>query len=225
MEEYSFNQPQQYETPFYKKRRFIVICIVVLLGITAYAIWNKVSTDEYREGKVAVSISTVPKNATIEIDSIGKVSSESTVYLDQGKYKAVVSKEGYESRTETIDVRQDLYPAVYVQLNPESSAAKNEREKDKELMLELQKKQGLKSAQFTETFEKKYPIVKSLPIKDPYYRIGYLSDDGTNMYITVYTESPRYRYNAVKRIESLGYRVSDYKIKFIDYESPLKEAQ
>lgn len=189
------------------------------------AIWSKVSTDMYREGKIPVNISTVPKNATIEIDSVGKVSSDNTVYLKQGKYKAVISKEGYESRSETIDVKSDLYPAVYVQLNPQTNDAKNEREKDKGLMLELQKKQGLKSAQFTETFEKKYPIVKALPIRDPYYRIGYLSDDGTNMYITVYTESPRYRYNAIKRIESLGYSISDYKIKFIDYESPLKEVQ
>ena len=69
------------------------------------------------------------------------------------------------------------------------------------------------------------PAITKLPCTDPYFNIGYISKDGSDFTITVRTESPRYRENAIKKLISLGIDPSRYKITFINYQSPLKEAQ
>ena len=72
------------------------------------------------------------------------------------------------------------------------------------------------------SFTEKYPVVTKLPIKDPYYSIGYYKKDDRPI-IVIRTESPQYRYKATLRLVSMGIKLSDYQIEYADYKSHLGE--
>lgn len=185
--------------------------------------FNTIKTEESRRGKYEVPVDVVPKNADISIEGMGKVE-RGFVYLTEGTYKIHFSKDGYENEVKEVVVKKDLYPRAYSVLKPISEEAKNEYNASLNDRLAIEGRASEQSRSFTETYENKYPAAKLLPYKDPYYQIGYLSTDGTDFYITVYTESPRYRHSALKKIRSLGIDPTNYKIVFMDYKSPLKEA-
>jgi energy-coupling factor transporter ATP-binding protein EcfA2 len=71
-------------------------------------------------------------------------------------------------------------------------------------------------------FTEKYPVVAKLPIKDPYYSVGYYKKDDRPI-IVIRTESPQYRYKATLRLVSMGIKLSDYQIEYADYKSHLGE--
>ncbi|MBH1980029.1 PEGA domain-containing protein [Candidatus Saccharibacteria bacterium] len=203
------------------RRIVIVFTILVVILISAYSAWTFIS----RQGKVPVEIATFPHNAKISVEGAGDLA-RGVHYLPPGNYKYQVSADGYKSVEDTLTVTDKNPSNIYRVLVKDQVGKKTFTREETVQIQEIEGKSGEASREFTENFENNYPIVKLLPIKDPYYSIGYLSDGkGGGFYLTVYTESPRYRSNALKRIQGLGVNLYDYKIVFQDYKNPLTEAK
>lgn len=205
-----------------RHRRMVAIFVILLvISISAYSAWIFIS----RQGKVPVEVATFPHTATISVEGIGDIN-RGTHYLLPGSYKYTVSADGYKPVSDTLTVTDRNPSNIYRVLVKDQVGKKTFTREETVQIQEIEGKSGEASRQFTENFENNYPIVKLLPIKDPYYSIGYLSNGkGGDFYLTVYTESPRYRSNALKRIQGLGINIYDYKIVFQDYKNPLTEAK
>lgn len=190
----------------------MLVCLLVAFGV--YSVITQIS----RQGKVAVKIDVFPSDATVDIDKYGE-SGNGTIYLEPGTYSYKISGEGYTSRKSTLHAREDQGGYIYTVLAKEEGEYKS---RDIKKIERIEAKAGAESRKYTEQFKRDHPITDYLPIKDAYYSIGYLVDDGgDNFRITVYTESPRYRNIALKRIRSIGEDPSKYRIDFMDYKNPL----
>ena len=67
-----------------------------------------------------------------------------------------------------------------------------------------------------------HPVVKNLPYVDAYYTVAYKTvGTGNDIVITVHTPSPRYRYEALKRLYALGINPTDYNVEYTDFVNPL----
>lgn len=198
-------------------RRIILCIILVTVAVSWYAIYISI----LRSGKARVEITTFPSNTSVQIGNLGTFKS-GVVYIPHGEYRYKALADGYTPRTGILNTRVPGKGNIQIILANSDSARKYTAREDEEIM-KIQGKAGKESVAWTKNYQDTHPIIKNLPIKDPYYRIGYLSDaNGENFRVTVYTESPRYRYYATQRIRSLGYSLSDYRIDFIDYKSPLE---
>jgi hypothetical protein len=194
---------------------FLFLLIIIIIG--SYMTWTYFS----RLGKIAVEVDVFPDTAKVQVDGVGDLN-RGTHYLNPGKYHTTVSGEGYKTIEMTVEVTNENPSNIYSVLPKDVVEIPTYTTEEKQKMQRVEGKSGAASLEFTQNFEQKYPIVKLLPIKDAYYQIGYLSDGkGGNFYLTVYTESPRYRSNALKRIDSLGVDLSDYKVVFQDFTNPL----
>ena len=81
------------------------------------------------------------------------------------------------------------------------------------------------SQEYGKEFEKRWPIVESLPIKDPYFTISYKNTPGDDLLVTIQGTSARYRELALDHLRTKGFDPTDYRIDFIGFKNPLKEGQ
>lgn len=191
--------------------------LLVLCGLVLVVTYNGYLYID-RRGKTAVYIDVFPSNAEIAIKG-AKTVKEGTAYLPPGTYSYTISREGYVSRTATLYVESDKPASIYASLAKEKGEYTSREQRE---IQRIEQKGGRESYANTQRFKAQYPITNYLPIKDAYYSIGYLVDEkGDNFHITVYTESPRYRAEALKRIRSIGEDPSDYRIEFKDFKNPL----
>ena len=199
------------------------IVIVTLIVLGAIILTPKINeSTPISQGEYPVLVSVLPKNAQINISGLDiKMANNQVNYLDEGQYTASVTADNFQPEEISFTVKKDLRPKVITALSAIGDAEMNYKERD---LLELERKSGAASKEYTDLYEKKYPVKKLLPFIDPYYRIGYSSTDGTDFFITVHTESPRYRERALQKIISMGINPSQYKIVFRDYNFPLQEA-
>ncbi len=207
------------------KRIVIGIGVGVIAAAIAVIIFalDRAQVPIQQPGQHPVVVSVLPKYAQIKISgSEDYLVNNQVNYLDEGEYTVSITADNFAPEEMSFTVKQDLRPKVITALSAIGDAEITYSEED---MLELERASGAASQEYTEIYERKYPAKKLLPYRDPYYRIGYSSTDGTDFYITVHTESPRYRELALQKIISMGISPTKYKIVFRDYEFPLQEAQ
>lgn len=202
---------------YQKNRRTIIVSVVgFVFLLIAWAIFDHVS----HIGKVAVTITTVPYDATVAIND--QKTRGGTKWLVPGTYTISSSKDGFVTRKKQVVVTTDKKQnVVSLALSPQSEAAKawaiahaNDYSNNEPY--------GAMEAQANgEYFAKTHPIITSLPYEDPYYKINYEQGSDNSVILTIATASPRYRYFAVKKIRDLGYNPTDYKIIFKNFQNPL----
>lgn len=185
-----------------------------------------------RAGKVAVDVRIVPNDAMLimkDVSSAEKRIQTGTEYIAPGDYTVVAKKDGWETYTGQLSVRNDRTNRLAIGLTPVSdeawSWASSERGQAAFKTLEVATANG--SEERGERLTAKYPILDNLPVMDPYYTIDYMVTDQANetIELRIATESPYYRREALKKLRDLGYVIGDYKIRFDDYDSPLGVAQ
>lgn len=217
----------QYEPIYYlqKYKKNIILWIIfftVLLAVILYASWQQ--GIEERRGKIAVYARTVPSDASITINQV--VYHQPKFYLKPGKYTATIAKEGFESYDHTLVVNTADPVKIYAGLAPQSEEAKKWQHRHRNDYAQLERESFIHSQEYGESFQKRWPIVSSLPIKDPYFTISYkLADDGS-ITLTVKGTSPRYREFAIEELRKKGFEPTDYRFEFIGFHNPLqKEAK
>ena len=200
----------------------IIFAIIAIVGALIYQIYTAID----RSGKIPVEVAAAPNDAKITFkDKKTKVeyaARNGTNYLPPGDYSITATKDGFRSSQTEANATTKPQHTVIIELMPQSDQA---RQWQKKHMDQYNKVEGIAGQQIRETgkkFTEKYPVVAKLPIKDPYYSIGYYKKDNRPI-IVIRTESPQYRYKATLRLVSMGIKLSDYQIEYADYKSHLGE--
>ena len=200
----------------------IIFAIIAIVGALIYQIYTAID----RSGKIPVEVAAAPNDAKITFrDKKTKVeyaARNGTNYLPPGDYSIMATKDGFRSSQTEVNATTKPRYTVIIELMPQSDQA---RQWQKKHMDQYDKVEGIAGQQIRETgkkFTEKYPVVAKLPIKDPYYSIGYYKKDDRPI-IVIRTESPQYRYKATLRLVSMGIKLSDYQIEYADYKSHLGE--
>ena len=200
----------------------IIFAIIAIVGALIYQIYTAID----RSGKIPVEVAAAPNDAKITFkDKKTKVeyaARNGTNYLPPGDYSITAAKDGFRSSQTEVNANSKPQHIIIIELMPQSDQA---RQWQKKHMDQYNKVEGIAGQQIRETgkkFTEKYPVVAKLPIKDPYYSVGYYKKDDRPI-IVIRTESPQYRYKATLRLVSMGIKLSDYQIEYADYKSHLGE--
>lgn len=211
---YLFNILQQ------KKTLVIGGGVVVLLCI-AIGIATLILQSHERRGKIAVEVATVPRDAEITLNE--QRIQQGTAYLAPGTYEAKVQKEGFAPYVATLQVSQHATRPLYAALRPESEQATKWAARNQQAYAKLERLAAESSATYGKAFQAKWPIVKTLPIKDPYFTISYVHHNDETISLKISGTSPRYRMLALQHLRSRGFDPTEYKIEFVGFTNPLED--
>lgn len=204
-----------YKRPIIMWGSVIAICLMVL----SLAIWQQ--TIESRKDKIAVTIRTAPSDAVVTIN--GARYGQGVQYVPTGEYTARITKEGFSDATQQLRVNDHSYPAIYAGLSPQSKEAKKWEQQNRHAYAKIEQLSLAQSRRYGEAFQQRWPIVTSLPLRDPYFTIGYKNLNDRDIILTIKATSPRYRELALDELRKKGFEPSDYRIEFIGFTNPLAE--
>lgn len=148
----------------------------------------------------------VPDKITAKIDGKNtSVSYESTVSTKTGTLTVELSKEGFESKTQTVEVKDGEVSELYVYLKPLTEAAEKEVA-SATMQQRISRIGGFVVAESAQKLEKEYPFVPKLPIFEKYFTITSCSvdpDDSSVLGICVNLaiDEPFYREQAVQSMK------------------------
>lgn len=198
----------------------IIMIIATIIGVTV----SWIIEINHRQGKLPVKIKIIPSSAKVMIDNQQIKITNGDVYLTPGNHTIEVSQDGFNTIKNNFDVQDWHTPGQYIGLTPESEEAKKWYNKNLRLYKDIELATYNESQDYGKKFNERWPIVNSLPIKDPYFTISYRTVQETgDIYLTIKGTSPRYRMFAINHLRSLGFEPTDYKIEFIGFDNPLKE--
>lgn len=202
------------------RKRGIILFGALLIFLALWVFGYLLLTKKNHEGKVGVTISTVPSDATTTID--GKGFKNGTFYFEPGLHEVKVSKEGFATYSSTpyFDETKRL---VVVILQAESTEAKEWVKNNQSKQYGAQVLAQRDTIASGEAITKKNPIITKLPYKTFQYSIGYTVDStdpsGKSIIVTIYANES-YRQSAINRIRQFGFDPTDLNILFKDYENP-----
>lgn len=200
----------------------IIFVIIAIIGTIIYQIYTTID----RSGKVPVEVAAAPNDAKITFKD-KKTGAEhkannGTNYLPPGDYSITAAKDGFRSSQTEVNATTKPRYTVIIELMPQSDQARQWQKKHMDQYNKVESIAGQQIREAGKKFTEKYPVVAKLPIKDPYYSVGYYKKDDRPI-IVIRTESPQYRYKATLRLVSMGIKLSDYQIEYADYKSHLGE--
>lgn len=200
----------------------IIFVIIAIIGTIIYQIYTTID----RSGKVPVEVAAAPNDAKITFkDKKTKVeyaARNGTNYLPPGDYSITAAKDGFRSSQIEVNANSKPQHIIIIELMPQSDQARQWQKKHMDQYNKVESIAGQQIREAGKKFTEKYPVVAKLPIKDPYYSVGYYKKDDRPI-IVIRTESPQYRYKATLRLVSMGIKLSDYQIEYADYKSHLGE--
>jgi hypothetical protein len=216
-----------YDFSYYyqKHRRSIVIIGTLLLAslIIGTAIYQY-QLSKNRQGKLAVPVQIVPSDAEVYVDNIERLSGD-TVYIAPGNREISVKKEGFETVTKKYRIESYNNPAIYIGLAAESEEAKEWQRIHYNDYKQLEVLAAKQAVEYSKGFSERNPIVKVLPVKDPYFTISYRNIDDKSVRLTIWGTSPRYREFAIGHLRKLGFEPTDYDIEFTGFKNPLGDTK
>lgn len=212
-----------YYLDLYKKQILIgtmSVVALILVGVVGINLWLA----DRREGLVAVEVLTAPSNSKITLDT-GEVIGNGTVYLKPGEYTAKVEYEGFHPYEEELIVNEDesVKSYLYVGLGPKTEEAQRWVQWNRRAYGELEIKTREIGVAYTQSLREQYPIIEELPLRDPYFTVGYRASDEHGIIVTVKGTSPRYRQAAIQAIESKGHNLSKYVVEYEGFDNPLAD--
>lgn len=202
----------------------LIYIVIGFIGIIIIPIitWSIMTVSQ--NGTAPVSVVIAPKNATVEINNQTFKGNE-TIRVKPGTYTVKISKDGFETDTQKIVIKEDKTNSIISTLNPISDAAKQWYQNNQTEVLRVEGKAGQLSAQQGEEFINQYPITKWLPLQKATYTIGYkqLSENSDEGIVITISAVEGYREAALQEIRDKGFDPSDYTIEFTNYRSPFNE--
>lgn len=205
-------------TMLFQKRTLLYGTILLIIGISIGLVVHLYQLHEQR-GKVAVKILTVPHDAIVTLN--GRHVRQGTAYIAAGIYTAEIHKDGFASHKTNLHVSDHTMRPLYVALRPESDEATRWAARNQHAYAKLERLAAQSSAAYGQSFQAKWPIVKTLPIKDPYFNISYVHHDDETISLKISGTSPRYRMLALQHLRSRGFDPTEYNIEFTGFQHPL----
>lgn len=196
------------------------LATAIFIAVMVFMIVSLITNFIERQGKIGVPVSLVPADASLYVDG-QKVSSSGTAYLKPGKRQVKVASPGFTSIEKTYLVYDYNTPAIYVGLSGETKEAKKWQQNNLFRYRKLELLATENAHKYTELFQERNPIVKDLPIKDPYFTISYRNIDDKTIKLTIWGPSARYRQFALDQLRQKGYEPTDYQIEFENFNNPL----
>jgi uncharacterized membrane protein len=194
----------------------ISFLIIILLFLSILTIRGRIYDSK-------INLLIAPASATITIDD--KEYKNGIHEISSGKHIITISKWGFETQTEEIEITpKETYIYYNYLLPPNGLMTWYTEHEDDSLLLEsiipaLTQKE-LKQLQ------EKYPLIKHLPIniseynqdrtKYINYSISYVTLDNKKVLISIHDHSGGNYDIAIKKIESLGYNIDDYNIYYAE---------
>lgn len=201
-------------------RSRIVRRVVLTVVIAAVAVWVAISLINIiaRQGKVALSIYSVPTDALVHIGE-DVYRHGQTVYLDPDTYTVRAEREGFITDEQSIllDPSEEQPVIANFGLTPDSDEAREWASENMDLYLQYEGRAGEISRREGQRLSERNPIVDRLPIQKALYSIGYRQNDdrGEDITLTVHA-STGYWEQAIEELRSLDIPISNYTINFID---------
>ena len=202
-----------------EKNKSKIIVISTLILLIFFVFLSIFLNARNHEGKVLVTVEVIPKDSIIILNN-QKISNKD-IYLKPGKYTYKVEHKNFSTYKSSLIVSEKSHPNILVGLSPNNEKGQKWYKRNKSAYREIQQKSFEISKEYNEYMLKKWPIVNSLPIKDPYFTIGYTRDGNENITITINAPSARYRQEALNFLIKKGFDPTNYKIDFIGYKNPL----
>lgn len=214
-----------YYLSLYKKPILIGIASIALL-IVIFSIGINIWLADRREGLIPVEVLTAPSDSRITLDT-GEVIGNGIVYIKPGKYTAKIEKEGFYSYERDFQVSntKDEKSTLYASLGAKSDEAKNWARWNQSAYGELERKTREIGVAYTKKLRDSHPIINDLPLKDPYFTVGYKASEKYGITITLKGTSPRYRQSAIQAIEAKGYNLGEYVVEYEGFDNPLEEGK
>jgi hypothetical protein len=138
----------------------VVIVLVVLGGYLAFR-----GSPEHN-----VSVRSVPNDLTLTLD--GKpVAANGDLKVKEGKHTLTGERRGFESYTQTVDVRGDTQVKMYLFSNSEAGRQWEKGHPDQ--VLEAEEEASRKYQERTDRLTQNYPILQELPYVGPGFTVNY----------------------------------------------------
>ncbi len=192
---------------------------LVVLIIGASCLYFILSAASHK-GKIAVPVQVVPADATIMLDHTTELDT-GTAYITPGMHHITVTSPGFSSVEKDYRIERYNAPAIYIALNGQSDDAKQWQQRHHNDYRKLELLTTKQAHTYAKKFQARNPIVKDLPIKDPYFTISYRNIDDKTIKLTIWGTSARYREFAINYLRSKGYEPTDYHIDFTNFHNPL----
>jgi len=138
----------------------VVILLVVLGGYLAFR-----GSPEH-----TVSVRSVPNDLTLTLD--GKpVTANGDLKVKEGKHTLTGERRGFQSYTETVDVRGDTQVKMYLFSNGDVGREWEKNHPDQ--VLETEAEAGRRYQERTDRLTQNYPILQELPYVGPGFTVNY----------------------------------------------------
>ncbi|GAA1591717.1 PEGA domain-containing protein [Kribbella karoonensis] len=107
-----------------------------------------------------VQVSSVPNDLTLTVDG-KQVAANGEIKVKEGQHTFVGQRKGFETYTETVDIRQDYALKMYLFSNNAEGRAWERSHPEQEL--QIQAETGRRFDELNKRLEAKYPILQQLP--------------------------------------------------------------
>ena len=163
------------ETQANKKTKHIIIIICAIAAIFAIILIYSIAISIFRAGKIGVEVKVAPYDAKIIANGI-EISNNRKIYLEPGEYHVEVSREHFYDYTGDFTISADQ-PYIAAILNASDEEGEKYINEHQAQFTEAEGVIGKSLNAAGNVIQKKYPILKYLPINNRFYSISYSFDD------------------------------------------------
>ena len=202
--------------PQLKKLIYIAIGILALGLIIVVFVLGLQSRDKTANIEIQ---SAVPNDAKVTIDGNG-VGSNSKNGVTPGKHTVVAKRDGFEDKTQEVEVKQGETKVIRLLMKPNSQVGYEWMRAHPDLAVEYEAMVGQQFAQQSQKTTDANPLIANLPEIHPTWRVdygksvAYPNDPNKVAIIITYGGAEIDKQNALNWIKSLGFNPADYEIVY-----------
>lgn len=163
------------ETQANKKTKHTIIIICAIAAIFAIILIYSIAISIFRAGKIGVEVKVAPYDAKIIANGI-EISNNRKIYLEPGEYHVEVSREHFNDYTGDFTISADQ-PYIAAVLTASDEEGEKYIDEHRAQFTEAEGVIGKSLNAAGAAIQKKYPILKYLPINNRFYSISYSFDD------------------------------------------------
>jgi hypothetical protein len=165
----------------------------------------------------ALTVQSIPNDLTLTLDGTA-IAADGAVKVKQGRHVLVGERPGFETYTQTIDVRRDTSMKMYLYSN---SADGRSWEKDHpDQALETEADAARRYEEVTTRLRRSYPILQELPYVGPGFTVNYGSskahpDDPERLALYIEVTDSAGRRRSQEWLTGHGYAPADLELIYV----------
>ena len=203
-------------TPQLRKTIYIIVGLVALGLVVIVFILGLQSRDKTASIEIQ---SAVPNDAKVTIDG-GGVGSNSKNGVTPGKHTVVAKRDGFEDKTQEVEVKQGETKIIRLLMTPNSQVGYEWMRAHPDLAVEYEAMVGQQFGVQSQKTVDANPLIQNLPEIHPTWRVdygksvAYPNDPNKVAIIITYGGTEIDKQNALDWIKSLGYNPASLEIIF-----------